>query len=47
MPQPPPYHELPEVLPGYPCSWTYFNDLLPASGEKDELGTVSFVVFHA
>ncbi|KAL3455921.1 hypothetical protein BJX64DRAFT_281730 [Aspergillus heterothallicus] len=40
MPQ---YNELPEVLPGYRCSWDYFNRLPEKKGEKDQLGTLNFL----
>jgi hypothetical protein len=37
----PTYDELPEPIPGYKCSWDYFNSLHTSSaGSRDALGTV-------
>lgn len=38
---PPAYASLPEKIPGFRCSWDYFNSLQSASEVRDELGTVS------
>ncbi|KAM0753422.1 hypothetical protein T439DRAFT_338536 [Meredithblackwellia eburnea MCA 4105] len=45
IPPPPDYEDLPECVPGYPVSWTYFNsvnEVLGGSG-RDQLGTLNFL----
>jgi hypothetical protein len=37
----PSYDELPEEVPGYRCSWAYFNSLTSNENQKDQRGTVS------
>ncbi|KAI5480261.1 hypothetical protein MNV49_001220 [Pseudohyphozyma bogoriensis] len=39
----PTYDELPEAVPGFPCSWEYFNTLVTEEGAKDQLGTLNFL----
>ncbi|KAL3483777.1 putative cyclase-domain-containing protein [Aspergillus germanicus] len=39
----PQYKELPELFPGYRCSWSYFNSLVVKEGRKDKLGTLNFL----